>query len=190
MVSPTGRTRPGEVASRRRMPPLLGGIALIVAGTLAYAALTDGWPHVPTHGAMAHGFGVPVSYQGCGFHTGQDWFAPEGTPVYAVEAGTVIHVGPMWLDGPGQGRGPHAIVLDHGDHYTTYGHNRAARVAVGERVARGQVIAEVGSEGYSPLPHLHLERIDKADALWTGDWRLPFAGCGAYRDPGDRWRAW
>lgn len=176
--------------SPRRLPPLLAAIALLVAGTLAYAAATDGWPHVPTRGAMAHAFGVPVSYQGCGFHTGQDWFAPEGTPVYAVEAGTVVHVGPMWLDGPGQGRGPHAVVLDHGDHYTTYGHNRAARVAVGERVARGQVIAEIGREGYAPLPHLHLERVDKADALWTGDWRLPFAGCGAYRDPGNRWRAW
>lgn len=178
------------IARRRSSSLLLGGILLFVVGTLAYARVTDGWPHVPTRGLMAHAFGVPVDYQDCGIHTGQDWFAPDGTPVYAIEAGDVVHVGPLWLDGPGQGRGPHAIIVDHGAYYSTYSHNQAALVAVGEHVARGQAIAVVGSEGYSPLPHLHLERVAKADAMWTGNWRVPFIGCGAYSDPGGRWRVW
>jgi murein DD-endopeptidase MepM/ murein hydrolase activator NlpD len=82
------------------------------------------------------------------------------------------------------GRGEHAIVLDHGAYYTTYSHNRVAFVAPGDVVTRGEIIAEVGTEGYSGGPHLHFEQIDKALAPWTGDWRRPFEGCAGYVDPG------
>ncbi|MGH2543691.1 MAG: M23 family metallopeptidase, partial [Ardenticatenaceae bacterium] len=160
-------------------------LLLLVAAPPLFSELRS-WPHVPTRGVMLHGFGVPVSYQNCGFHTGQDWFAPADTPVYAIEDGVVVYVGPLWLDGPKRGRGPYSIILYHdsGGYYTTYGHNSVALVAAGEPVQRGQKIAEVGSEGYSPAPHLHLEKVI---APFTGDWQKPFAGCEGYVDPGGRW---
>jgi murein DD-endopeptidase MepM/ murein hydrolase activator NlpD len=133
---------------------------------------------------MLFGFGHSVDYQGCGFHTGQDWFAPSGTPVYAIEDGTVVHVGPMWATGPGVGRGNHAVIVDHGAYRTTYSHNRSADVLVGDRVRRGDVIGEIGSEGFSRGPHLHLEKVTGA---FTGDWREPFIGCDVYIDPGRFW---
>ncbi|MBK7782119.1 MAG: M23 family metallopeptidase [Ardenticatenia bacterium] len=141
-------------------------------------------PHIPVYGVMGFAFGEPVDYQTCGFHTGQDWFAAPGASIFAVADGTVVYVGPLWLDGPGEGRGPHAIVIDHGGFLTTYSHNRAALVAVGDQVTRGQHIAELGSEGFSRGPHLHLEKVLPP---FTGDWRQPFESCRAYVNPGDVW---
>ena len=78
-------------------------------------------------------------------------------------------------------------VLDHGGVYTTYSHNQRALVEAGEVVRAGQRIAELGDEGYSGLPHLHLEKVV---VPWTGDWRQPFTGCTGYVDPGADWRWW
>jgi murein DD-endopeptidase MepM/ murein hydrolase activator NlpD len=47
------------------------------------------------------------------------------------------------------------VVLDHGHGVTTwYGHNSKLLVKVGERVVRGQLIAQSGSTGVSTGPHL------------------------------------
>jgi hypothetical protein len=90
------------------------------------------------------------------------------------------------LNGPNQGRGAHSIILYHseGGFYTTYSHNAVALVTVGEQVARGQQIAEVGDEGFARSPHLHLEKVS---APFTGEWQQPFVGCDGYLDPGSRW---
>jgi septal ring factor EnvC (AmiA/AmiB activator) len=179
---------------RRRTPRPLGIFLILLLLTALVAAPRivmemRTWPHIPTRGTMLWAFGVPVSYQTCGFHTGQDWFAAIGTPIYAVADGTVVHVGPMWLSGPDVGRGDFTVILHHIDenedeYYTTYGHNSVSLVSPGESVERGQKIAEVGDEGYSPRPHLHLEKVA---APFTGDWQQPFVGCEGYRDPGNRW---
>lgn len=161
---------------------LLGALAGLAA--LAWLAAGRDRPHVPTYGFQGQAFGVPVAYQGCGFHTGQDWFAPTGMPIFAVEAGRVLHVGPLWLEGPDVGRGPQAIVIEHGHYRTTYSHNASAEVRPGDSVRRGQKIGTVGDEGYSGLPHLHFEWVLSP---WTGDWRRPFEGCEGYIDPGDAW---
>ena len=173
---------------RRRglgMALLTVGIAALVAWQWLLPQMRE-WPHVPTYGAMSWGYGQPVSYQSCGFHTGDDWFAPIGTPIFAVEDGTVLYVGPLWLDGEGVGRGPYSIVLYHeaGDYWTTYGHNSVALVEAGDEVRRGQKIAELGDLGYSPAPHLHFEKVVTP---FTGNWEQPFVGCDGYVDPGDRW---
>lgn len=144
------------------------------------------WPHVPTHGVMFHPFGAPVAYQKCGFHTGEDWAGVIGAPIYAIEAGSVVYVGPLWLAGPGVGRGDYSIILYHeeGGYYTTYSHNSVALVQPGEQVQRGQQIAEMGSEGYSGGPHLHLEKVVTP---FTGNWQEPFVGCDGYVQPSDRY---
>jgi murein DD-endopeptidase MepM/ murein hydrolase activator NlpD len=90
-----------------------------------------------------------------------------------MASGTVVHVGPLWLNGPGIGRGPYSIVIDHGDSmYSTYGHNSKTIVKNGDKITAGQKIAEIGSLGYSSGPHLHLEVLE--NTKWTGNWKNPF----------------
>lgn len=141
------------------------------------------WP-VPMTLSIVQDFGNPIAYQTCGFHTGIDVVGEIGDPVLAAADGVVVHVGPMWFSGDGQGRGPHAIILQHGDGllYSTYGHNDAALVDVGESVIAGEPVAELGTLGYSSGPHLHFEIVEGTP--FTGDWQVPFAdACDHYRDP-------
>ena len=84
-------------------------------------------------------------------HTGIDIGASYGTNVLAANAGKVIVA--QWNNAYGN-----YIVIDHGGGYTTlYAHNSALNVSVGQQVSRGQVIAKVGSTGFSTGPHLHFE---------------------------------
>lgn len=85
-------------------------------------------------------------------HTGIDVPAPAGQPIYAADDGVVITAG--WSRG---GYGIYVIV-DHGNGLQTlYGHNSRNLVERGDRVARGQVIANIGSTGRSTGPHVHFE---------------------------------
>jgi len=89
------------------------------------------------------------------FHTGVDWAAPLGTPIYASGNGVIEKVG--WENGYGK-----YIRIRHTNGFeTAYGHMTAfARSAVpGARVRQGQVIGYVGSTGLSTGAHLHYEII-------------------------------
>ncbi len=84
-------------------------------------------------------------------HTGIDIGASYGTNVLAAADGTVIIAG--WNNAYGN-----YVVINHGGGVTTlYGHNSSLTVSKGQRVSRGQVIAKVGSTGYSTGPHIHFE---------------------------------
>ena len=86
-------------------------------------------------------------------HTGVDWAAPLGTPIYASGNGMVDKVG--WESGYGK-----YVKIRHTNGYeTAYGHMTAfARlIQPGARVRQGQVIGYVGSTGLSTGPHLHYE---------------------------------
>jgi murein DD-endopeptidase MepM/ murein hydrolase activator NlpD len=88
-------------------------------------------------------------------HTGVDWAAPVGTPIYASGNGTVEKVG--WEGGYGR-----YMRIRHTNGYeTAYGHMSAFARAmeVGTRVRQGQVIGFVGSTGLSTGAHLHYEII-------------------------------
>jgi murein DD-endopeptidase MepM/ murein hydrolase activator NlpD len=88
-------------------------------------------------------------------HTGVDWSAPLGTPIYAAGNGIIDKVG--WESGYGK-----YIKVRHTNGYeTAYGHMTAfARsIVAGSRVRQGQVIGYVGSTGLSTGPHLHYEII-------------------------------
>lgn len=86
-----------------------------------------------------------------GFHTGVDLGDPYGAPVAASKSGTVVYSG--WFSDYGQ-----TVIIDHGGGVQTlYAHNSALLVSVGQTVARGETIAQVGSTGMSTGPHIHWE---------------------------------
>lgn len=85
-----------------------------------------------------------------GFHTGIDISAPRGTPIRAVDSGTVRRArdsGPLGL----------CVVLSHDDgfHTSYYGHCSKLLVEMGEKVVAGQVIALVGRTGRATGHHVH-----------------------------------
>ncbi|MZP30451.1 peptidoglycan DD-metalloendopeptidase family protein [Heliobacterium undosum] len=85
-------------------------------------------------------------------HEGIDLSARRGTPIVAVADGTVSKV---QMDHPTYGN---HLEIDHGDGIVTgYAHAHKIYVNVGERVAQGQSIAEVGNTGRTTGPHLHFE---------------------------------
>lgn len=86
-------------------------------------------------------------------HTGVDFGAPLGTPIFAAGAGVVEEA--SWAGGYGR-----CVRIRHNDRLqTVYGHmNRFSRgLHVGQRVNQGEVIGFVGSTGRSTGPHLHFE---------------------------------
>jgi murein DD-endopeptidase MepM/ murein hydrolase activator NlpD len=88
-------------------------------------------------------------------HTGIDWSAPNGTPIYASGNGTVEKSG--WESGYGK-----YVRLRHTNGYeTAYGHMSgfARGIQPGVKVRQGQVIGYVGSTGLSTGAHLHYEII-------------------------------
>jgi len=85
------------------------------------------------------------------FHKGIDIAGPEGAPIAASRAGTVVLAG--WSGGYGQ-----LVVIDHGNGFATaYAHQSRLGVANGQRVSQGQTIGYVGSTGVSTGNHLHFE---------------------------------
>ena len=90
-------------------------------------------------------------------HTGVDFAANTGDPVYAVKDGTVLGTS-YSADGFG-----HYVKIKHNDGYTSlYGHLNQKAVSSGT-VKAGQVIGYAGSTGLSSGPHLHFEVRRDAD---------------------------
>jgi len=107
----------------------------------------------PVEGRITSGFGWRIHpiYKIRMFHEGIDIGAGQGTPIVAAGRGVVISSG--WYSGYGN-----TVIIAHGSGISTlYGHCSSLKVAQGEKVAAGQVIAYVGSTGLSTGPHLHFE---------------------------------
>lgn len=85
------------------------------------------------------------------FHRGTDFQAPAGFAIRAIAAGKVVHLGRDYLlEG-------NITVIDHGlGIFSSYLHQSAFLVKVGDEVKKGDVIGQVGSTGNSSAPHLHL----------------------------------
>lgn len=85
------------------------------------------------------------------FHEGLDFTAEAGEPIYAAAGGIVASSEQT----PDYGK---IVKIDHGSGLETrYAHASRLFVKAGERVQKGQKIAEVGSTGRSTGPHLHYE---------------------------------
>jgi murein DD-endopeptidase MepM/ murein hydrolase activator NlpD len=106
-------------------------------------------------GIMASGFGMhfhPILGY-ARMHTGVDWAAELGTPVYAAGDGEVVKA--SWSGGDGN-----VVRIDNGDGFATgYAHlQKIVRgLHPGSHVRQGQMIGNVGSTGVSTGPHLHYE---------------------------------
>ncbi len=97
-----------------------------------------GWRRDPINGEMK-------------FHKGTDIAAAYGSEVKAVAGGVVVESG-------AKGGYGNAVVIETDDgRKMLYGHNHANLVRVGDRVERGESIAQVGSSGRSTGAHVHFE---------------------------------
>lgn len=104
----------------------------------AYNSSSYGWRIDPFNGNKA-------------FHEGLDFTALSGAPIFAAAGGIVSTAAQM----PDYGK---IVKIDHGSGLETrYAHASKLMVKAGERVIKGQIIAEVGSTGRSTGPHLHYE---------------------------------
>lgn len=118
------------------------------------------WP-VPGFNIITARYGVTYSpFGNVSTHTGTDIAGSgiAGTPILAIESGTVVKA-----QYGSTGYGNH-VIIDHGtnssdgnNYKSLYGHAVTLNVTKGQKVNRGDVIAYVGSTGYSTGPHLHLE---------------------------------
>jgi len=96
-------------------------------------------------------------FGGSDYHTGIDISGggAYGASIVAANSGTVAFVNTAVTPGYGYGK---YLIIDHGGGISTlYAHCSAINVSVGEKVSRGQKIAEVGSTGWSTGPHVHFE---------------------------------
>jgi len=94
-------------------------------------------------------------------HLGLDFRVPTGTPVHAMNDGTVLLARPLYYEG-------NFIVIDHGQGLLTlYLHLSEFKVKEGDTVKRGQVIGLSGGTGRATGPHLH------AAVRWQGTYLDP-----------------
>ena len=106
--------------------------------TTGHAGSSFGWRIDPFTGRSA-------------LHTGLDFQADTGTPIYAAAGGVVV----TSETHPAYG---HMVEVDHGnDLITRYAHASKLLVKKGDLVKRGQQLALVGTSGRSTGPHLHFE---------------------------------
>jgi murein DD-endopeptidase MepM/ murein hydrolase activator NlpD len=101
-------------------------------------------------------FGRPGSWA-AGYHTGIDYRATPGTPVYATKGGTVVGTG--WYTW-GTSYGNHVVIRSlHNGILRKHGYCHLTRnvVSVGQKVKVGQLIGYSGDTGNTFGPHLHYE---------------------------------
>ncbi|MCH2022260.1 MAG: M23 family metallopeptidase [Saprospiraceae bacterium] len=93
-------------------------------------------------------------------HTGIDFGARRGTPIYATGDGKIARIE---YKRTGYGRN---VVIDHGYGYKTlYAHMSKVKTKVGQKVKRGEIIGLVGSSGTSTSPHVHYEVLYKGKKI-------------------------
>lgn len=117
------------------------------------------WP-VPGSSTISSGFGRRWGRM----HEGLDISAKIGSTIVAVQDGVVIYSGDQ-IGGYGN-----ITVIAHRDGlFTVYAHAKTNYTKEGQKVYKGQVIAEVGITGRSSGPHLHFEMRKNGEALDPAD---------------------
>jgi murein hydrolase activator len=106
----------------------------------------------PVDGQLVYRFGperkpngVVLRWNGIGIG------APVGTPVRAVEDGTVV------LAGPFEGYGPSVMLSHGGGYYSLYLYLDAVAVKVGQHVQTGEIVGTVGGQKTPEGPHIEFQ---------------------------------
>jgi murein DD-endopeptidase MepM/ murein hydrolase activator NlpD len=106
----------------------------------------------PVQADASDSFGTQRKFNGkvASVHQGTDFAVPTGTPVTAINSGTIILARDFYFEG-------NCVMIDHGQGFTTlYMHLSEIQVREGDRVERGQMIGLSGGTGRATGPHLHL----------------------------------
>lgn len=143
-----------RVAAARAAAASGGGGAIAGGSTVPGDVMPSGWAK-PANGYISSGYGYRIHpvYGTSRLHSGTDLAAGCGVPIYAAHSGKVAYAGVYGTYG-------NWVLIDNGDGVSTgYAHivNGGIRVAAGQSVSAGQVIAYVGSTGASTGCHLHFE---------------------------------
>jgi murein DD-endopeptidase MepM/ murein hydrolase activator NlpD len=112
----------------------------------------DGNFTAPADAAISDVFGSQRIFNGKAQspHQGLDFRVPTGTPVAAMNSGTVLLARFLYYEGG-------FVVIDHGQGLLTlYLHCSEFKVKEGDAVKRGQIIALSGGTGRATGPHLHV----------------------------------
>ena len=92
-------------------------------------------------------------------HSGVDFGAPYGSPIYAASDGIVAYAAH-------KGGYGNFVQVNHGGGLATgYGHMSRFATSPGAHVRQGQIIGYVGSSGLSTGPHLHYELYQNGRAI-------------------------
>lgn len=138
-----------ELDARERQMRILRD--LMVAGELRDEVMPSGRPI--RSGWMSSGFGPrtdPFTGRRASHH-GIDFAGGLGSEVIAVASGVVAYAGERYGYG-------NLVEISHGNGYVTrYAHNRKNLVTVGEKIAKGEIIALMGKTGRSTGTHVHVE---------------------------------
>ena len=123
-----------------------GSASNVTPGTSGFVS-----PLSSAYVTCAYGWRIHPIWGDRRFHSGVDLAASQGTPIYAIAAGTVTTA--TYGDANG-----YYVSISHGNGYgSVYCHMTNYIVSVGDSVSQGQVIGYVGSTGWSTGPHLHFE---------------------------------
>lgn len=128
-VSGARGAREGSITTRD-----LGALEWPVEGSLVYRFGIDRRPN-----------GVVLRWNGIGIA------AQPGTPVRAVESGTVVMAGPF------EGYGPSVVISHGGGYYTLYLYLKTVNVREGQQIAARTVIGTVGGERTPEGPHIEFQ---------------------------------
>lgn len=146
----------------------LAAVQLLVV-PIAAANETANW--VPFTGSHS----ISRTFQHYGGHStpGIDFRTPVGTPIHAAGPGLVVGIeedcrpGARWCSGR---RGNYVEIAHPAGRHSRYLHlrPRGVSVALGQEVARGQVIGYSGNTGDSTGPHLHYDELLRGSRIYPG----------------------
>lgn len=122
--------------------PAAGGSAPTSSGSFLW----------PASGPITSPFCERRAWEAC--HPGLDIGVPEGTPIGAAAAGTVVLLQPIAASG---GYGNYTCIQHSRGLSSCYAHQSRFGTSSGARVSQGQVIGYVGNTGHSFGAHLHFE---------------------------------
>ncbi len=124
-----------------------GAGAAVVSGNGTFTHPCPGYTRI----SSTFGYRTAPTAGASTYHKGVDFAAPQGTPIYAADAGTVTSASYS-------GNAGNLIVINHGNGLQTYYmHCYKMYVSAGQKVSRGQNIGLVGTTGNSTGPHLHFQ---------------------------------